>query len=58
MPSVPTHAIAIKDGTYVINFDEYTNLGAPCVAIYVKNIPTTYFTALEMCIFLQTLKNL
>ena len=56
MPFVPTYAIVIKDRTYVINFDEYTNLGTPCVAIYVKNSPTTYFTALEKCIFLQNIK--
>ena len=31
----------IKDGTYVINLDEYTDTGTDWIAFYVKNI--TYF---------------
>ena len=33
----------IKNGAYVINFDEYANVGTYWVALYCKNIETTYF---------------
>ena len=33
----------IKDGTYVINLDEYSDIGTHCVALYVKNNDITYF---------------
>ena len=33
----------IKDGTYVINFDEYKSIGAHWIAIYVHNKNVFYF---------------
>ena len=33
----------IKDGAYVINFDEYADIGAHSVALYVHNNDVTYF---------------
>ena len=33
----------IKDETYVINLDEYSDIGTGWVALYVKNIDVTYF---------------
>ena len=33
----------IKDGTYAINFDEYTEAGTHWIALYVENIEITYF---------------
>ena len=33
----------IKDGAYVINLDEYTDIGTHWVALYVKNNNITYF---------------
>ena len=33
----------IKDGTYVINLDEYSNIGTHWVALYVQNNNVTYF---------------
>ena len=33
----------IKNGAYVINFDEYANVGTYWIALYCKNIETTYF---------------
>ena len=33
----------IKDGVYVINLDEYSDIGTHWVALYVKNIEVTYF---------------
>ena len=33
----------IKDGAYVINLDEYTDIGTHWVALYVKNNEVTYF---------------
>ena len=54
MPFVPTYAAAIKNGIYLINFDEYTNIGTPWISIYVKNNASTYLIALEMHIFLKT----
>ena len=33
----------IKDGTYVINLDEYSDIGTHWVALYVKNNDITYF---------------
>ena len=31
----------IKDGAYIINFDEYSDIGTHCVALWVNNV--TYF---------------
>ena len=33
----------IKDGTYIINLDEYSNIGTHWVAFYVQNNHATYF---------------
>ena len=33
----------IKDGAYVINLDEYSDIGAHWVSLYVKNNDITYF---------------
>ena len=33
----------IKDGTYIINLDEYSDIGTHWVALYVKNNDVTYF---------------
>ena len=33
----------IKDGAYVINLDEHSDIGAHWVALYVKNNDITYF---------------
>ena len=33
----------IKDGAYVINLDEYSDIGTHWVALYVKNNNATYF---------------
>ena len=33
----------IKDGTYVINLDEYSDIGTHWIALYVSNKTVTYF---------------
>ena len=33
----------IKDGAYVINLDEYSDIGTHWIAFYVKNSDITYF---------------
>ena len=33
----------IKDGTYIINLDEYSDIGTHKVALYVQNNDVTYF---------------
>ena len=33
----------IKDGSYVINLDEYSDIGTHRVALYVQNNNVTYF---------------
>ena len=33
----------IKDGVYVINLDEYSNIWTPWIALYVLNNNVTYF---------------
>ena len=33
----------IKDGAYIINFDEYADFGTHWIALYVKNIEVFYF---------------
>ena len=37
----------IKDGAYVINLDEYSDIGMHWVALYVHNNDVTYFDSLE-----------
>ena len=36
----------IKEGGYVINFDEYSNIGTHWVALYVKKIITVLFISI------------
>ena len=33
----------IKDGAYIINLDEYSDIGNHCVALHVNNNNVTYF---------------
>ena len=33
----------IRDGAYVINLDEYSDIGTHWVALYIKNDDITYF---------------
>ena len=33
----------IKDGTYIINLDEYSDIGTHWVALYVQNNNANYF---------------
>ena len=33
----------IKDGTYVINLDEYSDIGTHWIALYVRDNDVTYF---------------
>ena len=35
----------IKDGAYVINLDEYSDIGTHWIALYVNNITVTYFNS-------------
>ena len=35
----------IKDGAYVINLDEYSDIGAHWIALCVKNNDITYFNS-------------
>ena len=36
-------SVEIKDGAYVINLDEYSDIGTHWVALYVSNNDVTYF---------------
>ena len=38
----------IKDGAYVINLDEYSDIGTHWVALYVKNNDITYFDSFRV----------
>ena len=35
--------VKIKDGAYVVNLDEYSDIGTHWIALYVNNKTTTYF---------------
>ena len=37
------NSVEIKDGAYVINLDEYSDIGTHWVALYVRNNDITYF---------------
>ena len=37
----------IKDGAYIINLDEYSDIGTHWVALYVQNNDVTYFDSFE-----------
>ena len=38
----------IKDGTYIINLDEYSDIGTHWVASYVQNNGVTYFDSFRV----------
>ena len=38
----------MKNGAYVINFDEYTDIGTHWIALYVNNKTGTYFDSYEV----------
>ena len=46
----------IKDGTYVINLDEYPDIGAHWVALYIHNDDVTYFDSLGVEHILKVIK--
>ena len=35
----------VKDGAYIINLDEYSDIGTHWVALYVQNNDVTYFSS-------------
>ena len=37
-----------KDGTYVINLDEYSDIGTHWVSLYVNNNDVTYFDTFKV----------
>ena len=48
----------IKGGTYEINLDEYPDVGAHWIALYVRTLTLFIFTVLELNMFLNRLKYL
>ena len=48
----------IKNGAYVINLDEYTDVGTHWIALYVKNNEVIYLIVLVFNMFLKKLKDL
>ena len=38
----------IKDGRYIINLDEYSDIGTHCVALHVNNNGVTYFDSSDV----------
>ena len=48
----------IKGGAYIINLDEYADVGTHWTALHCKKNETVYFVVLELNIFLKKLKNL
>ena len=48
----------IKDGAYVINLDEYEDIGTHWIALFCKKIKLLILILLELNIFLKKLKNL
>ena len=38
----------IKDGTYIINLDQYQSIGTHWIALYVNAVNVTYFDSLEV----------
>ena len=41
----------IKDGAYVINLDEYSDIGTHWIALYVHNNHVTYFDSNDVTYF-------
>ena len=48
----------IKDGTYIINLDEYANVGTHWIALFCKKMKLFISIVLVLNIFLKKLKNL
>ena len=48
----------IKDGGYVINLDEYSDIGTHWIVLYVNAKTITYFLTLGLNIFQKKSKNL
>ena len=48
----------IKDGTYIINLDEYANLGTHWIALFSKKMKLFISIVLVLNIVLKKLKNL
>ena len=48
----------IKDGAYIINLDEYKDVGTHWVALFCKKMKLFILIALVLNIFLKKLKNL
>ena len=48
----------IKDGTYVINLDEYANVGTHQITLYVADNEIIYFDSFGVERVLKKLKNL
>ena len=46
------------DGAYVINLDEYSDIGSHWIALYSLNNDVTYFNSFGVEIFQKKLKNL
>ena len=46
----------IKDGTYVVNLDEYSHIGTHWVALYVHNNDVTYFDSFGEELFPNKIK--
>ena len=38
----------IKDGTYITNLNEYTDVGTHWIALYFRNIEIIYFDSFEV----------
>ena len=48
----------IKDGAYVINLDEYSDIGTHWISLYVKNNDIAYFDSFGVENIPKKLKNL
>ena len=48
----------IKDGTYVINLDEYADVGTHWIALFCNKNKIVYFDSFGVNMFLKKLKNL
>ena len=48
----------IKDGAYVINFDEYADVGTHWIALFCNRSENVYFNSFGVNMFLKRLKNL
>ena len=48
----------IKDGAYIINLDEYSDIGIHWIALYVNNKTVTYFDSFGLNWFQKKSKNL